>query len=277
MNIKKTIEAVEKKWLLELLKHNKKIFSDSKLLSHDDSHHSRVWDYSKKLLAEFADSGIKINSDDIEKLILAVFFHDTGMVEESGPKHGYLGKEKCKKFLNTFHTDHIPDTSEIYEAIEKHDDKEYLHDEYDNLTLHILSIADDLDALGAIGVLRYFEIYYLREIPICVMPSTITSNLKHRYKNMIEGLKEVDKNFLEEIKTRYQYITQFYASLMDEITTQKIHETPYKGFHGILSFYKELCIENDFSFSEFIEELKHRKIDNKQLTFINQLENELKN
>lgn len=55
---------------------------------------------------------------------------------------------------------------EILFAIENHDDKDYKQNNTEpNSVFSILCNADDLDAFGKVGIVRYTEIYLLRELP----------------------------------------------------------------------------------------------------------------
>ncbi len=76
----------------------------------------------------------------------------------------------------------------MLEAIEYHDVKNYsdASKNKSNNIYHLLTIADDLDALGALGVYRYIEIYLVRGIEIHEIPIQILNNVRQRYDYFIE-------------------------------------------------------------------------------------------
>ncbi len=70
-------------------------WGDTKLWSHDLSHHRRVWDYAKELLPYAGDT----DQFFIEKLLIACYLHDIGMSIDPGEKHGIRSRMICELFL----------------------------------------------------------------------------------------------------------------------------------------------------------------------------------
>ena len=142
------IWTVEQKWMDRLFLCVKKEFQNIWLPSHDEQHHMRVWQHAKNLVI---DTGLKPDLSFLENLILACFFHDIGMVVTLDEDHGKASRKICETFLLKRHTP--ASFSEALEAIEHHDDKNYTRSKKpSSFLLEYLTIADDLDAFGAIGL-----------------------------------------------------------------------------------------------------------------------------
>lgn len=155
-----------------------KTWGSAILYSHDIDHHRRVWKYARELL-------LTTRPDDLppEKLLMASYLHDLGMATDRGERHGPAGMELCKTFLARNNMDVVL-YSDVMEAIENHDDKEYKNPASNNSSLlRILSAADDLDAFGFIGAHRYLEIYLARGIAPAELSSEITRNASSRFAN----------------------------------------------------------------------------------------------
>ena len=89
--------------------------------------------------------------------------HDIGMSVDPGVKHGKHSRNLCLQFLNK---NNLPETDyrDALEAIEYHDNKDYISNSFKNYLLTVLSVSDDLDAFGITGIFRYSEIYLTRGI-----------------------------------------------------------------------------------------------------------------
>lgn len=208
---------VEAKWLIELYQYNKKLFSDKHIPSHNHSHHIRVWQNAKNLTTALHNSkGNNFTIEKIECLIIAVFFHDTGLTVTLDEKHGKAGKELCAGFLQQTKTA-IPDgINEALTAIEFHENKEYKCNFNDNTSiLSILSTADDMDAFGAIGAYRYAEIYLMRNIEPKLLAERVLLNLEKRYHRMDKSYGFI-KSFVNEVYCKYLITFNFYNNLYKE-------------------------------------------------------------
>jgi len=167
------------------------------LYSHDIDHHRRVWKYARELL-------LITVPDDLppEKLLMASYLHDLGMATDRSERHGPAGMELCKAFLAGNNMD-IAIYSDVMEAIENHDDKEYKNLASDKSSLlKILSAADDLDAFGFIGVYRYIEIYLARGITPIMISSEIARNAASRFANFETCFGDYP-SLVEKHKPRY--------------------------------------------------------------------------
>ncbi len=188
-NTQKIIQQTETRWLDELYGYVQRLFSSSPLPSHDHDHHLRVWHYAKDLLLELAQNGKSISADTTEKLIIACFFHDTGMVKENGPEHGKASRMLCEEYLK-MPGHEVHSRERILEAVENHDDKTYsgssvLFDEQGLNILQSVSICDDLDAFANTGVYRYTEIYLMRGTAMEDLGLKILANLSGRFSNFV--------------------------------------------------------------------------------------------
>ncbi|MDA3779025.1 MAG: HD domain-containing protein, partial [Bacteroidales bacterium] len=191
--MKNRIIEIENKWLNKLYNLSKLSFNKCHLPSHDQNHHLRVWHYCKEIIQN--NDRIKYFSYfDIENIIIACFFHDIGMTKTIDIRHGIESRKICEIFFAQNKSIKPKGYIEILDAIEKHDNKEYKKKKKDLLyILSVLSLADDIDAYGIIGVLRYLEIYYLRDNNILKLSDDILINLEKRYNNFITKYPYLEK------------------------------------------------------------------------------------
>ncbi|MBN1414370.1 MAG: HD domain-containing protein [Bacteroidales bacterium] len=212
---------VEHKWLQLLYSYIKGLFSNKWLPSHDHTHHLRVWYYAKRLVELLDGQGYVFTEQMLEQLIIAVFFHDTGLTRTLDASHGKESRLICHDFLTRYASFSKGDYDEILEAIEKHDDKTYAYnlstgkDMPDDMNT-LLTVCDDLDAFGAIGVFRYLEIYVQREIPIHSIPEKVIENLTLRFDNLKNHYGRLD-SFMKEQEKRYQFTMDFYCELEKQL------------------------------------------------------------
>ena|SRR3989344_5401516 len=220
--ISSAITDIEKKWLNLLYEYCKKEFSKVNLASHDHTHHRRVWNYAKQIFIELESIGYKVNVNNIEKSIIAIFFHDVGLtrtINEIG--HGVESRKLCSQFFRQNLLKTPENFEEVLKAIEKHDDKEYKSIVYskklnrDNI-MSILCVSDDLDAFGELGTLRYAEIYLLRDNNLKTLPERVIKNLDKRFQNFLAVYGDL-KNLVKKQKKRYLLTKQFYINIRKEI------------------------------------------------------------
>lgn len=275
MEIKNEIEIIENKWLQSIFSYCKHEFSGNKILSHDHSHHFRVWNYVKMLLYNSKFLPDLQTNNFIEKLIFATFFHDTGMIKNLNENHGYDSYLVLRNYLENNNIKFNYSFNDVFEAIINHDNKNYnktiSNTISSNPTLFILSIADDLDALGAIGILRYFEIYYLRNTSYENIPFLISENVKKRYKNILINFKKYKIPLPNNMNFKYEYIQKFYTTFLNESQWRK---EDYSGKMGIINFYEDICIKGSLGYEAYITEIR-KKTNLLQLRFVDQLEKEL--
>ena len=214
------IQKVEDKWLNKLFGACKEIFSKTLIPSHDQEHHKRVWKICKEIITELS-SSFKINEELLESCIIASFFHDTGLTKTLSQNHGFESKMICLNYFEQNKLTKPANFIHILEAIEKHDDKEYKNQNNNPESLvSILCAADDLDAFGRIGVVRYTEIYLLRGLSINELPSAVIENINKRFAHF-----ESKFIFLPELYKKYkdQYLIarDFFNEMSEEIENQE--------------------------------------------------------
>ena len=210
------LSKVESTWLAPLYQFCKQQFSSVQIPSHDDLHHLRVWQLAKELISELDANGSPFSEAEIELIIIAVFFHDIGMVETIDQKHGLAGRVICQKYFDENYPDFAGNLNIALDAIENHDDKAYKNSVYHGnshkTTLSILCVCDDLDAFGAIGVFRYMEIYMLRGVTIDELAAIVLPNLESRYKNFHQLYGHLT-DFHQHQTQNYHFIRDFYLKL----------------------------------------------------------------
>jgi HD superfamily phosphodiesterase len=194
-------KTAEDKWERHILLYLSGLYKNRWIPSHDLTHHKRVWQNAKDL-TRLIEPKIQLeDSHFYEKLILSCFFHDTGLLQDTGELHGTLSRKFCEDFLR-LHKDKIEfDTTKMLEAIENHDRKNYKNISGTSSVglFEILSMADDFDAFGAIGAYRYIEIYLLRLFEPNQIAEKILYNAAGRYRNFVQILNKfkVEIPFLE--------------------------------------------------------------------------------
>lgn len=212
---KKKLKTLESKWL-EMFFHQLEIyFSEVHLPSHDQWHHYRVWQFVKSILAHLEQKGILFNSHELTNLMLASFFHDVGLTKTVDEWHGKAGADICRNFIESAGLNPTIDFLPALNAIEKHDDKQYKHIEALDgkpSILLIISTADDLDAFGYIGIVRYAEIYMLRNTSIENIPDKVIKNARLRFSHFGENFQHFEQLKKHQVK-RYQHLLNFYRSV----------------------------------------------------------------
>jgi len=208
MNLAERIESAEDKYRQKLEEYFIKRWGDTALFSHDITHHRRVWHYAKELLSEAEKNegpGISFSPD---KLLIASYLHDLGMSVDFSERHGIHSSNLCREFIsiNGFSESEFDG---VFFAIENHDNKEYsLKDNSVNL-LSLLTIADDLDAFGHIGILRYFEIYLKRGIHPSEIGYKIRDNASKRFGNFRSVFESNEVLFLKHY-SRFMILDDFF-------------------------------------------------------------------
>ncbi len=218
-----TIHKIEDKHLYLLYSSLNTIFKDTRLPSHDLQHHIRVWLHCRGLMIELHKAGLSIDETLIEKALIACFFHDTGLTVTLDEQHGYSSAQFCKNYLEN-HLSILTNAekNEIITAVELHDDKSVKAkpvtkpDEMLQLNL-LVSTADDLDALGFIGVFRYIEIYLKRGIDLKELPRKVTHNLRNRFTSFTNAYSSLHR-YADRQRLRYHETIDFFTRLEADIS-----------------------------------------------------------
>jgi len=272
------IRQVEHRWLQPLYQFVKEEFSHTWLPSHDHTHHLRVWSYAKDLISQLNDAGWFFSEAKLEKLMVAVFFHDTGLTRTIDASHGKESREICRKFLEGNASFSAESLNEILEAVEKHDDKSYADRSAgrkrppDEL-LTLLAVCDDLDAFGAIGVFRYLEIYLQRAIPLHSVPARVRENLEKRFGFLVRNYSEFE-SFFNGHQKRYQYTVDFYTELDRQYNAAS--EVPADSCPAkVVTLLVEKVLHEKMPLSEITSGMVDQAPDEYSRLFFSQLESEL--
>lgn len=206
MNSSRNIRLAEEELLDSAMHRLRIIFLNTSLTGHSSDHHLRVWKNAARITEALAQNGYDLPPRDIRALLLASLFHDSGMIYETGENHGMAGAELFLSF-NEFKNRGI-DLQRVARAIENHDDKSYLSGTGPRQSVEtILTTADDMDAFGIIGFLRYLEIYSHRRVSSHALPGDIIKNASSRLTNFIKIWSDLD-NILSETKKRYNTLVR---------------------------------------------------------------------
>jgi hypothetical protein len=211
MLIKHNIKAAEERYRQPLENFFLEKWGRTKLYSHAIDHHRRVWHYASLLLTENEPPEACCIHSFAEKLIIACYLHDLGMAIDPGFRHGRLSKNFCSQFLNV-HGLKETEFADVLEAIEFHDDKDYEKSAGKSNLLTFLTVADDLDAFGYIGIYRYMEIYLLRGIPKNEICSRAMENAAKRYLHFRSVFKE-NPALVEKHRKRFEILNIFFKEL----------------------------------------------------------------
>lgn len=204
-----TIKYAEDKYRALLSEECSRLFTGTDIPSHDNLHHSRVWDNAALLLERLYGAGMITDPLLAEKAIIATFFHDTGLTVNRGPDHGRESRQICGAFLDQ--TD-ISEASriEILEAVENHDNKDYPGHSDPTSLAAIVAVADDMDAFGKTGIGRYMEIYSMRGIPADEMPEMIITNVLSRLRHL-ESTYRMFPDLVEEMRGRAGTVINYFT------------------------------------------------------------------
>jgi HD superfamily phosphodiesterase len=210
------ISEAERKYKTILEEFCQSLFHSAGIPSHDHLHHARVWYYAKEILEQLFEARMITDTMVAEKAIVAAYFHDTGLTLNTGPDHGRESRNICSKYLQDNNL--FADTwEEILNAVERHDDKSYSSASDPASLAAIISVADDMDAFGYTGILRYSEIYSMRGVPMEEMPDKIITNAKSRF-NHLESTYRIFPALVVKQAERLEILISFYQSLKIEMS-----------------------------------------------------------
>lgn len=249
MNLPESIIEAEVKYLKILESFFLREWGATRLWSHDLSHHRRVWNFAKELLQKQGSGQPEENPIIIEKLIIACFLHDIGMAIDTGSRHGQLSMELCRKFLeeNKFIKN---DFADLLFAVKMHDEKEYRKSSADNRVLQMLSLADDLDAFGYVGIYRYLEIYQIRGIHPPELGQKILENAGKRFGNF-EKISGVNSDIVIKHRKRFFIVRDFFREYITQISGNTIDNVEHTGYPAIIRMISE-NLNNGRTFNDLI-------------------------
>ena len=237
------IDRAEETWLDALYDHAKALFQKSPLPSHDHTHHMRVWNLSKSLLREIATFNSRIDQSLVEGVLIATFFHDLGMATSTREDHGRLGSECCMRWFRDRGRTKPERFEEITRAIELHDRKDLqMYKSFSPDTapeiLGILSVADDLEALGIIGIFRYTEIYLERNIPLEELGTRILANVLTRFEHISDGCRLCDR-MLEKYRQQYDELWLFFQEYNIQLKAVSQVYAVSSGPLGVINYIRK--------------------------------------
>ena len=240
--IKIWIDRAEATWLDVLYDNAKTVFQDNTLPSHDHTHHMRVWNLCKTLLREIATFNSRMDHALVDGVLISAFFHDLGMASSTREDHGRLSRESCEKWFRDTGREVPERYEEILRAIELHDRKEEqiyksFQPEATPEILGILSVADDLEALGTIGIFRYAEIYLMRGVPLEELGSRILENAKTRFEKLVTAC-QLCHSLIEACWKQYDELCNFYVQYESQLREVSRADTVSSGPLGVINYIR---------------------------------------
>jgi len=231
MNLSLEITAAENLFREKLEVYLNDIFMGITIDSHGLEHHRRVWKYARELM-EYPEVTKTITDSSFPlKLLISSYLHDSGMATDPGPAHGELSRNFCEKFLlaNGLDKDSFTD---MLEAVENHDKKDYATSVGRTLLFDILTVSDDIDALGYTGIYRYIEIYLMRDKPYIELGNLITANVTGRFKNLEKTFGYLP-SFIARVRPRLDIITGFFEKYNIRSKSYRFGSGDPEGYCGV--------------------------------------------
>ena len=169
--------------------------------------------------------------------------------------------------------------SKIASAIELHDQKTesfFIPFHWDKTPdlLTLVSIADDMDAMGTIGIYRYAEIYLHRSIPMKSLGMILLENVATRYNNFSKASSLIP-SLLKKTKPKYQEITSFYDNYNQQLLMETDPLKVFNGHIGIINYIRNFSVVGKIHPSDFPKALDNFEVGKYVLDFFNKLEEQL--
>lgn len=98
-------------------------------------------------------------------------------------------------------------------------------------------MADDLEAMGTIGIFRYAEIYLLREIPLMELGNRILANAKTRFENLLTGCR-LCGGVVKESRKQYDELRLFFEQYNLQLEGISQPETVISGPLGVINYIR---------------------------------------
>jgi HD superfamily phosphodiesterase len=230
------------------------VFTIKNLLSHGIDHHKRVWIYAKEILDLLEKENLMTNRSLPAKLIISCYLHDSGMTVDPGARHGKHSRSLCEEFLHIHNLSQI-ENADVLSAIENHDNKDYSQSGHPADLLTILSVADDLDAFGFIGIYRYLEIYLTRGYSLKETGYLIKENAGKRFDNLIKTYGFMDI-FIEKQRKRYEILDSFFNDFNQEASHYAFKGKNPTGYCGVAEIIQYMLI-NKLNMNEIYFHIKN--------------------
>ncbi|MCK5136355.1 MAG: HD domain-containing protein [Bacteroidales bacterium] len=273
------IKRAEERWLNTLHNHAAGLFSGTFLPSHDHTHHRRVWNICRSLLTEIAVFNSHMDESLVEGVLIAAYFHDLGMVHSTKQEHGKLGRDICENYFKDKQIEPPSRFEELLDAIERHDIKEeriYSGIDPGNAPdiLSILSISDDLEALGIIGVYRYAEIYLQRGIDLMSLGISILENVSTRFNNISKSCINCP-GIVKAYRQQYTELVSFYDRYNQQLLLESNPEEVFSGHIGVVNYIRKLSVEGRTGPESYLLEITGNNRSNLVTDFFTRLNGEL--
>ncbi len=272
MNLRNNILSAEQRFQKSLEQFFKSAYEEKNLISHGIDHHRRVWNYAKELLLSANNQDIINQPVFAEKLIIACYLHDIGMSVDPGIRHGHYSRDLCSQFLKN-NLLKESDFLDVLRAIENHDNKEYTDSAFSDDLQTILSVADDLDAFGYVGIYRYLEIYLTRGVNPADAGNEILRNARKRFENFKSTFGYSDK-LLNKHKIRFDLLELFFRNYNLNVTDNPFKSSNPDGYFGIVDIILSI-ITGKKEFEYYINEIGNYSDDRVITDFFAALKDEL--
>jgi HD superfamily phosphodiesterase len=272
MNLTASIESAELRFKQILEDFFISVYDEKNLPSHGIDHHRRVWGYAKELLSRFCCRNNSHSTCDPSKLIIASYIHDIGMSVEPGPRHGKISRDFCIQFFDRYNLDK-DEYTDVLETIENHDKKDYSADTGTGSLLTILSVADDLDAFGFIGIYRYSEIYIKRGIDPHNLGYLIRENASKRFQNFAT-IFSLWNEYVQSHRKRYNILDEFFVHYNIKAASCDFNSYDPEGYCGIIQLFTTMSMKKLSLQDLFFEAGKYRN-DIIIASYVNGLNSEL--
>jgi len=250
---------VEEEWLEDVLVYLDAHFKDFFLPSHDLYHHLRTWKIAQQILHDISMHNELANKPIVEAIMLATLFHDTGMVTTRNPSHGTEGVEVYEDFLVKNGGNKPVLHREVIRAIEYHDQKENYF--YQPFTFRdppdiptVISISDDIDALGSIGIFRYVEIYLCRKVPLKSLGIRVLENVSLRYNHFVKAAT-LFPSLVKKTSESYGEIISFFDLYNQQLLIETEPSEVISGPIGVVNYIRNFSVEGKIRPEKFTEVL----------------------
>jgi HD superfamily phosphodiesterase len=238
MDLSKDIAVAENLYREKLEVFINQIFAGKRLDSHGPEHHRRVWQYARELMGySEIQNGINDKSFPV-RVIIAAYLHDSGMSVDPGPRHGDDSRSFCEEFIAANGLDKA-DFTDLLEAVANHDNKDYSQPAKGSMLFNIISVADDLDALGYIGIYRYLEIYMMRGYALPELGSLIIANVNGRFRNFEAVFGNVPR-LIARFRPRRETITGFFEKYNIRAKGYRFGSSDPEGYCGIAEIIESM-------------------------------------
>lgn len=103
-------------------------------------------------------------------------------------------------------------------------------------------MADDLEAMGTIGVYRYAEIYLMRQMELSELGSRILENAEVRYENLKQSCS-LCQVLMRSCYSEFEVLRNFYQEYNTQLLLELSPEHVYAGSLGVINYIRTLGME----------------------------------